>query len=148
MFDFDNDGDDLEDIVIADVMFGVFDDDNRAAALQERKIDPSYSRNYENVYRKIQQGFDKVERVLKSPSYSERALFKAYCELADAFELKFNLLKEKLERDYQFITNCAEQYPGDFPELQECIDTFCDEFDELEDCLSAFDDVFEYEFEE
>ena len=148
MFGFDDDDFGLDDLIEADIQFGLFEDDDRQVLLQERKQNPIYLKKSEEVYRKIERGFDKIEQALKSPCFSEKALFKARCELADAFELKFNLLKEKLEQDYQFIMDCAEQHPGNFPELQDYIDTFSDEFDELEDCLSAFDDVLEYEYEE
>ena len=148
MFGFDDDDFGMDDVIELDIQFGLFEDDDRQVTLQIQKTNQAYSKKIDEVYKKIEQGFDKIEQALNSPSFSEKALFKARCELADAFELKFNLLKEKLEKDYQFIMDCAEQHPGNFPELQDYIDTFCDEFDELEDCLSAFDDILEYEYEE
>lgn len=148
MFGFDDDDFGLDDLIEADIQFGLFEDDDRQVLLQERKQNPIYLKKSEEVYKKLEQGFDKVERALKNPSYSEKKLFKARCELADAFELKFNLIKEKLEQDYQFIMNCAQQHPGNFPELEDYIDAFSEDFYELEDCLSAFDDVLEYEYEE
>lgn len=149
-FDFDHDGDfDLMDLVEADIQYGLFENDDKLVLLQEQpKISPMYMTNMQATYKKLEQGYNKIEQILKNSPYSERALFKAYCELADTFEAKFHLLKGKLEKDYHFIVNCAEQFPGNFPELQDYIDTFCDEFDELEDCLSAFDDILEYEYEE
>ena len=149
MFGFDDDDFDLMDMVEADIQYGLFEDDDRLVLLQgQPKITPAYLKNMQDVYKKLEQGFNKIEQILKSSNYSERALFKAYCELADTFEVKFHLLKEKLEKDYHFIIDCAEQFPGNFPELQEYIDAFSDEFDKLEDCLTAFDDVIDYEYEE
>ena len=141
--------DDLEDFVEADIMYGLFEEDDRLVLLQgQPKITPAYLKSRQNIYKKLEQGYHKIEQILKSSNYNERTLFKAYCELVDTFEVKFHLLKEKLEKDYYFIVDCAEQYPGNFPELQEYIDVFSDECDELEECLTAFDDVLDYEYEE
>lgn len=146
MFGFDDDDFGLDDLIEADIQYGLFEDDDRMVLIQEYQNKSSVLlKKSEDIYKRLEQGFNKVEQALNSSSYSERALFKAYCELADTFELKFNFLKDKLERDYQFIISCAEQYPSNFPELQDLIDEFSDEYDEMEDCLSAFDDVIQYE---
>ena len=89
-----------------------------------------------------------IQQILKKSSYSEKGLFRAYCKIADIQEKMFYFLKEKLEKDYEFIIEYAEHCANDDEDLKDYIETFCDEYNEMEDCLDVFDDVLEYEYED
>lgn len=136
MFGFDDDFG-LDDLIEADIKFGLFEDDEKVKLLKRKKENLSILINkYTHLSEKLEECYINIQQILKKSSYSEKGLFRAYCKIADIQEKMFYFLKEKLEKDYEFIINFVENNPHNTDKIEEHVETFCDEYDELEACVS------------
>ena len=136
MFGFDEDFG-LDDLIEADVMYGIFENDRTLSIDQSLKQTyPHLIKKYGIVEAKIVKLETQLIQLYKNPTANIENSFKIQFDLANLYESKFYLLKEKLENDYEFIINFVENNPHNTDKIEEHVETFCDEYDELEACVS------------
>lgn len=155
-FDFDHDGDfDLQDLIEADVKYGLFRDDekeleeleNKKVVKTRKKSQLQSQKNLGDIDERINIALENLDNIIYGNSYEENDLFDYYCNIADLYEEKFQNLKKKFLQEYQRICELSKQLPKETYYEDVDNDKLLSIYDDMEDCLCAFDDVLEYEYE-
>ena len=153
MFDFDHDGDfDLNDMIEADIQYGFFEDDEKELKrIEKKKLQKASIKATQNhsgdIDERINLAIENLDSIIYSGSYEENDLFDYYCDIADLYEEKFQILKNKFLQEYNRIFNSLKKLPDEAYDIDVDSDKLLSIYDEMEDCLCAFDDVLEYEYE-
>lgn len=142
MFGFDDDDFGLDDLIEADIQYGLFEDDYQECMPAPIRKDEEFVTGLKRITPKIDNAYKEVMNALNS-NLNDRILFQKYKQLVDCQIEAFYIYANKLDKDFIYIQKQVEKLM-DISDIQMDFEDGCDY---LETCLDSFDDLLSGQFD-